>query len=554
MITIRPKKFVDYNSLKNVCEKVVYYPKIFRKITSQRPTDIKNCLPLGLVKMTNRVFTPKMNTIGAISLFCACDCDFEFINRRNRKKMHITVYSGSILIFGSIFRHDWTYSIPKSCIKFYQLNPLSSIYLSIPERFKYANSISKILKPIGDKKIGRQCVDKYLHPENLLGTGCYGNVYRTLVDNKRFAIKLSKLKKHALKNPYGDNNSSWFEIRILENIIKPILRKSICPNLPLIMDKFICKNCMLNIKEESKKSECAITIIELATGDLKHYLQEYNPSEEELYSCIFQIMAGLHAIQLHGQIMNFDIKKENILYYTVEKGGYWNYKIHGKNFYVPNYGHLFVINDFGISRSMSPKYPMYKEKTDKTFRLGSRYGIVIGGKFQPLNVSSQVLENGQIVNADKIEWDNGKVSLGAQFRLKRNGRVIPIDIQLDKKTEKFLIKNNIPINTKTHKFFLRPEIIPPFEFFNDTQDAIRMFIGGKRTTQKGDHGRPSCVKNGLQKLLNTYNNTKSKTMKDRNFSTDPAQILAGYFIVSFFTPIYSKIPKNENKIERYIMS
>ena len=48
--------------------------------------------------------------------------------------------------------------------------------------------------------------------------------------------------------------------------------------------------------------------------------------------------------------MHFDIKKENILYYKINEGGYFQYKILDETFYVPNYGYLFVINDF-ISRS-----------------------------------------------------------------------------------------------------------------------------------------------------------------------------------------------------------
>ena len=96
-------------------------------------------------------------------------------------------------------------------------------------------------------------------------------------------------------------------------------------------------------------------------------------------------MAGLHAIQMYGQIKNNDIKSRNILYYNVEPGGFWHYKINKKHFYVPNYGKLFVINDFGVSTLYDPSYQLYPNESTTLFNLGSRYAICNNGIFSPIN-------------------------------------------------------------------------------------------------------------------------------------------------------------------------
>jgi hypothetical protein len=86
---------------------------------------------------------------------------------------------------------------------------------------------------------------------------------------------------------------------------------------------------------------------------------------------------------------------------------------------------------------------------------------------------------------------------------------------------------------KNEEFFLQPERIPPFEFFDDTQDVIRMFTGGSRTTQRGDHKRSNAPKEWL-KTLDPYN-SKSKNYLSLTFSVEPKFVLAGYFIESFFS-------------------
>jgi serine/threonine protein kinase len=176
------------------------------------------------------------------------------------------------------------------------------------------------------------------------------------------------------------------------------------------------------------KTDKQVTLFtELANGTLKEFF-ESSPNVHQTKSALFQILAGLHTIQMNGQIMHFDIKAQNILYYNVIPGGYWKYVIHDKVFYVPNYGKLFVINDFGISRPLSPHLKITYSKHEH-FKLGSRYGIIVNNKLTPIEMHSD----------NVIYWsDNNMVSNCDQFFMTTSGDTIlkhsPIKLTKDQET------------------------------------------------------------------------------------------------------------------------
>lgn len=566
MITVRKNDKITRPE--NFCYHSVYYPQILGEEClgqlSTVNTSVRNLsLSVAIRYLTGITMGTKLQAIGSSAVFVLKPTILIFTHKTDRKKIKVNASPGSLLIFGSFFREEWKYTLPKNTVKFYQLNPLSYIYLSTQDRFKYAKNVKKLLQNIEDLPIWDQCVQKHLDLSKMLGSGSYGNVYLTEINGNRFATKLSKLKPEALAEPYSKTVSSWFEVHILTEIIRPIIQKNICQNLPLLYDNFVCKKCILQLGGKDYNHPCVTTIVELAEGDLKHYLKNANPTLPELYSALFQIMAALHAIQLHGQIMNFDVKKENVLYYRVDSGGYWHYKIHGKNFYVPNYGYMFVLNDFGISRPMSPKYPLYKTSQDLTFRLGSRYGVIIDKKITPLEAEYERDEEGETAEPQQVTWvgkdynkKNGETTQGCQFRMyRKNDKVLPVKLHITEQQKKYLVRKRIGIDYTKHKFFLSPEVIPPFEFYNDTQDGIRMFIGGKRSTQRGYHKCYDTIPKKLIQELLPYNGP-GESMDERIFTENPSQLLAGYFIENFFRKNtgFSKMPKSSRKLASYIMS
>ena len=545
-----------YSHLKNVYATARYYKNI--------PMNYLKCLLVGINKLTGLYFDscvvngqPKFyQGVKATVLFLNYTARFR--RRQDRKMVTRKCKRGTLLIFRKKFDRFWNFVMPKHLVvTFFNSNiaPLPDIYLSRHLRESFLIVVRDKLSQIRRQPIGKQCVSKYVTFDKMLGKGDYGNVYLSTLDDLQFAVKLAKLKPGAVNRPYSRFNTSWYEVLIMRNILSPLIRNNICPNLPLLIDSFVCDNCNLTIRGKTKDQPCVTTITELADGSFRDFLKTHHPTEEELYSALFQIMAGLHSIQLNGQIMNYDVKADNILFYTVTAGGYWVYVVHGKTFYVPNFGKLFVLNDFGISRPLSPEFQLYRDPTDVTFRLGSRFGLVKNGRFTRLNAYKEADFKGRVQNTTTVRWTDGKTSHGANYRLLRESQeIVDSDTHLTKSQLAFLKKEGFSYDPLHKDFFLHPEVIPPFEFYNDLQDAIRTFIGGKRTTQRGNHRRYPVVTNKIVKKMKKYNG-KGDSLTDRKFSTDPAQVLAGYFIEKFFTRQRNYTRKLPGKmIGRYVIS
>lgn len=538
--------YIPYKNIKNQDSKLIFYPdlfsgKIFNKIIHNiNYTDSYWIIALttGLKMLTkkNYTITKQVNYSGSIIVLFLEDINFTVFNSNFPQepidKLELQAKKGSVVIFGSEFLKTNKFTLPESTIQFFEENYLPDIFVDTKNRSRYSKKVFSKLKPIRDKGPWKQCFNNDIHLE-MIGKGCYGNVYKGYKDSVTFAVKFSKLSKESVSKPYSLDYVSWYEPFFLKDIFRPLVINNVCPNLPLIYDTFICEKYKLTIKNQEEEHPCVITVVELASGDLKNYFNSGPLAEDLVYSALFQIMAGLWAIQKYAQILHYDIKKENILFYKIRSGGYFHYKILGQDFYVPNLGYLFILNDFGLSRSMSPKYPMYKSEKDVAFRLGSRYAYISKGKFVPINV----VEN-KNVQVQQVSWVGvGKTvttSQGCEFLMSRHSKQILPDT----------IQENFAINLD---FFNNPEIAPPFEFYNDTQDVIRMFTGGKRTTQNGNHSVPHNIPVKILKQLKKYSGP-SESLKSGKFSTDPnnsskfskfsktnpSQVVAGYFIRDFF--------------------
>jgi len=422
-------------------------------------------------------------------------------------------------------------------------NCLEKIYLTTEQRLNYQQRVKNSLLSVKKLKIGEQCLQNFFKLTKKIGVGCYGNVYESN-QSLKYAIKISKMKEECYRHICNPNYSSWHEPVFLQLFSRSVKEKW-CPNLPLLYDIFVCKSCELILEKNKQNSPCISMVVELASGNLKKFLEEKR-SLDELHSCLFQIAAALYVIQNKFQIMNYDVKKENILFYDVKPGGYWVYNIRNKEYWVPNYGKLFILNDFGISRSMSPIYVMYKNEKEPVYRLGSRYAVIKDKEFIPFSVKDVKKENKK---ERKVSFSGKKIK-GGEFHIDReNGKLISRKIIMPVKGKKYLKELNIDINSLD--FFSHPDIIPPFEFYNDTQDMIRMFTGGKRTTQKGDHKSMPLMNEEFIKQLSPFVG-KGESLKDKKF-TFPNQVLSAYFIEDFFSQNTNYLVKKDEKeiIERF---
>jgi len=554
MLVVDHNNFSPYQKITKAKKETVIYPSLFSQtiVSSCKDKNKVIAVIVGLIQLTGKIFSTSFST-GAIAIIITKDIP------------SLNLSSGTVIIIGKDAKFDissFISTFKDSCIVLYEENLLPYIFLSCSERVSLAKKIKESLSFIHKYPEWEQCIQKTDILGKFIGHGSYGNVYEGKMPLKDlgtifYAIKLAKLKPETLSSPaYSKSISSWHEVLYLKEIINPILEKNICPNLPYLIDTFFCKKCNLTIEGKKITSPCVTSIVEYAEGNLKTYLNKYNPNIDELYSCLFQIMAGLSAIQKYGQIMNFDVKKENILFYNVNPGGYWQYNILDTIFYVPNYGKLFVLNDFGISRVMSPHFPFYKSQKDITHRLGSRYAVIKDGVFMPISTPKQVDANLEVVPSKLVKWLGIRNrTRGACFRMLKSEEIIPLEVKVKDDLYFYLkskgitfLKGKENIIDTSHKDFYNPEIIPPFEFYNDTQDVIRMFTGGKRTTQRHNHSKVTVPKIFLEQLA-PYQG-EGENLDSGIFSTNPNQVLASYFIKDFFA-MYSTVPKKDEIIATY---
>jgi hypothetical protein len=460
-----------------------------------------------------------------------------------------------------------------------------NIYLNTLDRVNIIHKLNNILKDV-TKIYGKQCIhgDKAellekIQINKLLGTGTFGNVYSACApkpcdDNSyKFAVKLSSfINKRHYKNPFNPEEQSWHEFFILKDYINPLVERGICPNLPLLQEGYLCNTCEF---ADNSIKECIITITELANGDMNKWFTEKNRTNEEIYSALFQIMAAIHTIQYHCQLINKDVKAPNILYYNVKPGGYWHYIIHGRDFYVPNYGHMFVLNDFGVSIVQDPTTKLLTSKKN-TWQGTSRNFMILNNEISPLNSKifwSNDKQSMPIKSLPLISWCNYKyvdnlpeiedsieVSKICRSLINvKSHKIKDCEIQFTNEQKEYLKSLRIPSDSNDIEFYMNPEIIPPFEFCVDTQDCIRTFVGGRRVSIPGGtafhhkYNIPIESENKIKKYVNKYiNGIYASSIQMLN----PTFYVAGYFITDFFTKEkdYTKLPTESFIIDTYKIS
>ena len=493
----------------SVQEDMIIFPNVYTIF----PENILS-YSVDLLKITNKFYRPYIN-INSPSVACVV--------------LRELIFESGILEKGSvvIFSKKYFSKLKKTdnLIIFYEENYLRYVYNTIYQRLLYGKSIARKYEKVNEEK----CIQNYMNMK-IIGKGTYGNVFKTQTSKLDFAIKFTKMKSEDFMKKYENNLKSWHDRYILKFILNKIVEKKICPNLPYMYKDFTCDKCSLVFNDKKSNEPCTISFIELANGDLSKYLKQKRDIEE-LECCLFQIMAGLHAIQKYGEIWHFDIKAENVLFYETEKNGYWKYTIRGKDYYIPNMGIVFVLNDFGVSRVFSKKLFVYSNDDDKFAYLGSRHAYIKNGKFKPINTKKQFFA--EIMDPQEIEWDGGVIkSTGSRRAISREtNKIIDVEPEL-----------SIDV-------FKDPEVTPPFEFYNDLQDVLKIFLGGKKATQKGNHkdfGINETFKESLENYIGV-----SKDYKECKFSTDPSQLLASYFIESYFEKYRVK---KDDVLESYIMS
>lgn len=169
----------------------------------------------------------------------------------------------------------------------------------------------------------------------------------------------------AVKIVVSDENKSKFETGnpfnevIIMTLANQLVLHGICPNLPLFFLWSKCDNCLrwddkkdrLVLDYENGTDDGLLMINELAYSDLSHWLKsQCEIDRHTLLAILFQIIAGLYAMQKYYDIYHVDLNLGNVLVHKLpHRNGVYHYSINDVDYYVPHSGWLFVLWDFGAS-------------------------------------------------------------------------------------------------------------------------------------------------------------------------------------------------------------
>ena len=243
----------------------------------------------------------------------------------------------------------------KPNINIEQANQISSYILpfikteksSILQRVKYFLYIKELLLTIKNRNnicirdyqnkqiIGDTDTNKYIILDKQIGTESkYGTVFIAHFYKKlgRFAVKVSS----TLINQFRE------EIKILKKLTDEVITSK-CPHFPITYGSI---ECYMN---KDKTSEIVV-LNELASGDFKMFMKDYNNNDDIMLNGIAQIILSLLFYYQTTKYFHNDAHRGNFLYHKIKPGGYFHYRLYDKDYYLKNLGVLLVCWDFGLSK------------------------------------------------------------------------------------------------------------------------------------------------------------------------------------------------------------
>lgn len=172
----------------------------------------------------------------------------------------------------------------------------------------------------------------------------YGAIFLTTNSKKQFyATKLTVVDDY-----------NYNEI-VISTKLSNITKENKSPHFLLIYKYLKCYNTF-NIKLPTiiKQSNYFMMICELASGNLKQFLYEYEHEPTLILNAFQQVLMTILAFHhFTGGYFHSDCHYKNFLYHKIKPGGYFHYNIYGKDIYIENKGYIFVIWDFGLVKTNS---------------------------------------------------------------------------------------------------------------------------------------------------------------------------------------------------------
>lgn len=406
-----------------------------------------------------------------------------------------------------------------------------NIYFTIDDRMRLGDTIKDFFSTviIAD---GKACMTeektllKYVNKPKLLGYGSFGNVYGVVTKTKPpmpVAIKEGRILKSeftlAMKKKYP---LEYFYNKLVNDLID----EKICPNFSYTFAIFFCDKCKLTEYYRSVIRKCSETVVELFDDTLNN-LKDIN--DEVHWSILFQIFYALACLQIEYGLWHNDIKKENILIKIIPPGGYWDYNINNKTYHVPNCGFIAAIADFGVSHCFKPglsKGNYGRRQAEVVFNTKTNKYVFkpFTTKFFP-EIDDKTGKLSKVPSHVLAPFDQGGVK-GTWNRFWKN----------------FDSEPSVPVDLYDMGRF------PIYQFHFDIVDVFRLFLGGKRATQPGNHIEMTMKKNFRQSLkkFNVF-----VAMANQGWPLDRVDLFLANHTIETLFPFYTNVALKGPKIETY---
>jgi hypothetical protein len=320
-----------------------------------------------------------------------------------------------------------------------------------------------------------------------IGKGTFGQIYLATLNSEKIIVKeanLSRSEEIVLRKNVFLKDKSLEELiekrkknifpREHKNLnyVNELLLSKKCPNFLYTYKMALCDGCKvlgLFSKKPSVRA-CYVTFMEPADFDLTS-VERINVNQQ--FSIFYQLLCSVYSIHHYYAMYHTDIKSHNILVKRIKPGGCFKYVIGNKTCYVENAGLLIFLADFGVALSLSPKY-------SSLGFYGTRNAEVVESSLATRRSANwKPFETKYFADYDNFPITRPSLSKAIYIKwIDDNNKIIPGTFNKFGKTKIF---PNISVDLYDNRRF------PCFEFFNDIQDAIRTFIGGKQMFQDGTH-------------------------------------------------------------------
>jgi hypothetical protein len=147
------------------------------------------------------------------------------------------------------------------------------------------------------------------------------------------------------------------EVKILKHMSDAVIQGK-TPNMPITYLSMHCnkpcKTTTVHCPDVTRESGYFVVINELASMDLETFLKKSHTSKT-YESILFQVILSLYSFHRQIGYSHNDAHLGNYLIHEITPGGFWRYKINGKEVYVPNVGYLVVLWDPGMATPVIPR-------------------------------------------------------------------------------------------------------------------------------------------------------------------------------------------------------